>query len=150
MQRDSQYYIDKGNIDISDKAEFRTIAEAASCFGKKYRALQRSYFRHPKQMGKRLWFPKFYENKEWDNRISSDEETIVSTSKLPNKIRENVDEIKAQKNDSVIVFGRIKNIAGKMTYQFKGEYELDENASNYENGLTFRRIETSVKTYPYK
>ncbi|MDQ3801969.1 MAG: hypothetical protein M3384_21300 [Acidobacteriota bacterium] len=148
MERDSQYYIDKGFIDVSDNAEFRKIADAASCFGKEYRGLQRSYFKHPRETGKRLWFPKFYENKEWSNRISDDETAIISTSKLPHKVEENVDKVLAENNDSIIVFGRSKNAEGKMMYHFKGEYRLNASASNYEKGLVYERIGTRVQTYP--
>lgn len=148
MEKESQYYIDKGFIDVEDDAEFRIIADAASCFGKKYKGLQRSYFRHPKESDKRLWFPKFYENKEWENQISGDESVITSKSKFAEKNREEIDNIKPDEDYIVITFAREKNSQGKLMYRFKGEYQMDKTSTNYENGYVWRKIATRVKTYP--
>ncbi|MEO6588168.1 MAG: hypothetical protein ABIP06_02470 [Pyrinomonadaceae bacterium] len=148
MERDSKYYVDKGFIDVSDDAEFRIIADAASCFGKKYKGLQRSYFRHPKESNKRLWFPKLYENKEWENHISSDESFITSKSKFPERNQQDIDNINPSEDYIVIVFTREKNSSGNLMYRFKGEYQLDQNSMSYENGHVWRKIENRVKTYP--
>ena len=148
MERDAQYYIDRGYIDVNDGAEFRTIAAAASCFGKKYRGLQRSYFRHPKEPNKRLWFPKFYENDEWSNRISADKAVITSKSNFPERNRQEIDNINPDEEYIVVVFAREKNLSGNLMYCFKGEYQLDQNAMSYENGHVWNKIGTRVKTYP--
>lgn len=148
MEKDSQYYIDKGYINIDDNAEFRTIANAASCFGKNYKGLQRSYFRHPKELNKRLWFPKLYENREWNNQISEDELEITSKSKFSERNQQEIDKIDADKEYIVIVFAREKSHSGNFMYHFKGEYQLDHSTTNYENGHVWKRIETRVKTYP--
>lgn len=150
MKRNSQYYIDKGFIDLNDDAEFRLIADAASCFGKKYNGMQRSYFRHPSEPDKRLWFPKLYPNGEWINEISADESVITSKSVFPEKTQEIVDKIAAAEDYVLIVFGREENDFGNLMYRFKGEYQLDHDMTNYENGHVWRRIATRVKTYPGK
>lgn len=147
MERDSQYYIDKGYIDVNDNAEFRTIADAASCFGKKYKSLQRAYFRHPKEPQKRLWFPKLYKNKDWDNQISLDESVITSKSKLSERNRLEIDKINPNEDYIVVVFAGEKNPSGNLMYRFKGEYKLDQNSMSYEQGHVWKRIETRVKTY---
>lgn len=148
MERDAQYYIEKGFIDVSDNAEFRTIAEAASCFGKKYIALQRSYFRHPKEREKRLWFPKLHDNNAWENTISSDQSVIISKSKFPERGKAEIDSIKPDEDYIVVTFTRDKNSEGKMMYRFRGVYELDKNAMSYENGQIWRKIADRIKTYP--
>lgn len=148
MERDAQYYIDKGFIDESDNAEFRTIAEAASCFGKNYKGLQTSYFRHPKERNKRLWFPKFYENKHWENKSSADESIITSKSKLPERNRDEIDNIKPTEDYIVITFARENNASGKLMYRFKGEYQLDKDLMSYESGHVWKKINSRVKTYP--
>jgi very-short-patch-repair endonuclease len=147
-EQSPQTYIERGYIDLKDDVAFRTISDAASCFGKKYLGLQRSYFSHPTEPRKKLWFPKLYKNGEWNNQISNDEETIISTSELSEKVKENVDKIVAQGNESVIVFPRVKSPLADLMYRFKGEYKLDLEASNYQIGLIYRRIATRVKTYP--
>jgi hypothetical protein len=147
MKRDSRYYIDKGFIDVSDGAEFSLIADAASCFGKKYKGLQRSYFRHPKEPKKRLWFSKFYENDDWDNQISLDESIITSKSKFPERNQQEIDNINPNEDYIVIVFARESNSLGNLMYRFKGEYQLDQDSMSYENGHVWRKIENRVKTY---
>jgi hypothetical protein len=147
MERDSQYYIDKGFIDIEDDAEFRIMADAASCFGKDYKGLQRSYIPHPKEFGTRLWFPKLYENDEWKNEISNDETIITAVSKFPAKAREEIDKIDRSKDLFVIVFSREKGSSGRLMYRFKGEYQLVHEKTNYETGHYWKRIKTRVKTY---
>jgi hypothetical protein len=149
MERDSQYYIDKGFIDIHDNAEFRTIAGAARRSGKKYKGLQRSYFKHPKEPNKRLWFPKLYENAEWSNQISLEESVITSKSKLPERNRLEIDGINPNEDYLVVVFAREKNSSGNLMYRFKGEYRLDQNSMSYENGHVWRKIGAHVKTYSY-
>ncbi|MCD9187097.1 MAG: hypothetical protein LUM44_11740 [Pyrinomonadaceae bacterium] len=148
MERDTQYYIEKGFIDVNDNAEFRTIAEAASCFGKKYIASRRSYFRHPKEREKRLWFPKLYDNKDWENTISSDESVIISKSKFPEKGKEEIDSIKPDEDYIVVTFTRDRNSEGKMMYLFRGVYELDKDAMSYEKGQVWKKIADRIKTYP--
>jgi len=149
MERDSQFYIDKGYIDTDDNAEFRIIADAASCFGKSYKGLQRSYFRHPKESDKRLWFPKLYENCEWNNQISDDEAIITSKSRFAERNGQEIDKTDANEEYIVVVFAREKSRSGNFTYRFKGVYQFDHKTTNYENGQVWRRIETCVKTYPH-
>lgn len=149
MERGSQYYIDKGYIDVNDNAEFRTIADASSCFGKKYKMLQRSYFRHPKESDKRLWFPKLYENGEWSNQISADESVITSKSVIPERNQLEIDKINSLEEYIVVVFARERNSSGNLMYRFKGEYQLDQDSMHHENGHVWRKIENRVKTYPH-
>lgn len=150
-EQNSQTYIDRGYIDVNDDVAFRTMADAASCFGKDYsNGLQLSYIPHPTEQRKRLWFPKLYKNNEWNNQISNDENTIVSTTELIEKSKANVDKIIAQKNESVIVFARVKDSLGGIMYRFKGEYKLDDESTNYDVGCIYRRIGTRVKTYQIK
>ena len=148
MERDSQYYIDKGYINLNDDVEFRIMADAASCFGKSYKRLQPSYFRHPKERNKRLWFPKLYENNNWNNQISADESVIISKSNFFERTKEEVDKTDKDEDFIVVVFAREKNDSGKLMYRFKGEYQLDQSETNYETGQVWKRIATSVKTYP--
>ncbi len=149
-EQSPQTYIERGYIDLKDDVAFRKMSDTASCFGKKYIGLQQSYISHPTEPKKKLWFPKLYKNNEWNNQISNDESTIISTSELPEKVRENVDKIVAEKNESVIVFPRVKSPLGDLMFRFKGEYKLDLEASNYKDGLIYRRIATRVKTYPHR
>jgi very-short-patch-repair endonuclease len=150
MEQNPQTYIDKGYIDIKDDAAFRTIADAASCFGRQYKGVQATYLHHPVEARKRLSFPKFYPNNEWDNQLSDDEEVITEISKDPKKLHEHIDRVLAENLLSRIVFARVKSPLGDTMYRFKGEYKLDLEATNYETGLVWKRIATRVRTYPNK
>lgn len=145
-----QTYIEKGYIDVKDNVAFRTIADGASCFGRDYSGgMQKSYFPHPTEPNKYLWFLKLYPNEQWNNQLSDDEETITEFSKIPERYVEHIDSAKraAERVHSRIVFARVKSPLGDLMYRFKGEYKIDMDASNYEIGVIFRRINTRVKTY---
>ena len=153
MEQNPQTYIDKGYIDVKDDVAFRTIADGASCFGRDYsKGLQKAYIPHPAEPNKYLWFPKFYENEEWSNQMSDDEETITEYSKFPEKFHEHIDKhiAEAEKVYSRIVFARVRSSLGDLMYRFKGEYKIDLEATNYEQGLVYKRIATRVKTYPHQ
>ena len=152
-EQSPQTYIDKGYIDIKDDVAFRTIADGATCFGRDYsRGLQKAYIPHPAEPNKYLWFPKFYENYEWNNQISDDEETITEFSKIPERFREHIDRhiAEAERVHSRVVFARVRNPLGDLMYRFKGEYKVDLEATNYDRGLVYKRISTRVKTYPHQ
>ena len=147
-EMDPQTYIDKGLIDVSDDAAFRTMADAASCFGKEYKGLQRAYIRHPVEPNKRLWFPKFYENEEWKNQFSDDEKTVSEFCKIEGRANEYVDEALVSNTDVRLLFARVRGPLGDLLYRYKGEYEIDREQTNYQNGVVYRRIDTRSKTYP--
>jgi hypothetical protein len=142
-------YVAKGYLDAKDDVAFRTSAEAASCFGKFYRGLQRGSVRHPKEVGKIIWFPKLYPNGVWDNRLSADENTIWDKHVSPVEAGEHIDRaLRQDVGDIRIVFGKVLNPRDGKPYRFIGEYEIDRQATNYQDGVVWRRISERVKTYP--
>ena len=150
-EMDPQTYIDKGYIDVKDNVAFRTVAEGASCFGRDYSAgMQKTYFPHPVEPNKYLWFLKLYENEKWNNQLSIDEETITEFCKIPELFEKHIDDNvgSVSRIHSRIVFARVKGPLGDLMYRFKGEYEMDVEATNYEVGCIYRRTATRVKTYP--
>jgi len=148
-----QTYVEKGYIDVQDNVAFRTIADGASCFGKDYSAgMQKAWFPHPVEPNKYLWFPKLYENDQWNNHLSADEGTITEFAKDTRVFREHIDRNvrEAERIHSRIVFARVKGPLGDLMYRFKGEYKMDLEATNYEVGCIYRRIATRVNTYPHQ
>lgn len=146
-EQNPKTYIERGYIDLKDDVAFRRMSDAASCFGKNYKGLQRSYIPHPKEPDTRLWFPKLYKNGEWINQISEDECIITARSEFSDKTKEIVNEIDRNKDYFVVVFARVKSPLGDLMYRFKGKYQLDQSKTNYENGHFWKRVETRVKTY---
>lgn len=145
----SQTYIDKGYIDLEDDVAFKKTVDAINCFGANYAGYQKGSVRHPKEMGKRIWFPKLYENDGYVNQISNDE-MIIKSGRLDHIA--NIEFVNKWINTERIriVFARVKSPLGDLMYRFKGEYEIDLDRTNYENGFIFKRIATRVKTYPNK
>jgi hypothetical protein len=113
--------------------------------------MQLAWFPHPVEPNKNLWFPKLYENEQWNNQLSDDEETITEFSKDSTQFREHIDRNirEAERIHSRIVFARVKGPLGDLMYRFKGEYKMDIEATNYNVGCIYRRIATRVKTYPH-
>jgi hypothetical protein len=148
---DTETYIKKGYISVSDNVAFRTIKDACNCFGHNYTGYQRAGATHPDN-DKMLWFPKLYPNGVWDNQISDDEETIIERNVNAEKAREHVvSHLGQQKGEKYkrIVFARVKGSLGDVLYRFRGLYELDLKASNEIIGLVWRRVLSRVKTYSH-
>jgi hypothetical protein len=139
---------DKGYFHVRDDVAFRTSAEAASCFGKFYKRQMRGSVWHPKEAGKIIWFPKMYPNGEWNNRISDDGKIIWEINESPEKARDHIDGVLQERVESRIVFAHEQSPTGRKVYRFKGEFKLDREATNYKDGLVWRRISEWVKTYP--
>lgn len=142
-------YIQKGYLDVDEDVAFRTMADAASCFGKEYAGLQRAFIRHPTERDKYLWFPKLYENEDWLNTLSPDEEVITEICKIPGRREPQVDSTirTFEKDGRRLVFARVRSPLGDLMYRFKGEYLLDINATNYERGVVFNRVGKRASTY---
>ena len=146
-EQNPQTYIDKGFIRLEDDVAFPKSYLAANCFGLNYAGFQKGGTKHPKEKNKLIWFPRLYPNKDWDNSISDDEERITEISLDPEKTRRHIDEEMRSKINSRIVFARVKSPLGDVMYRFRGEYQLDEEKTNYVDGLIWRRIAKEVKTY---
>lgn len=151
-EMDPLTYIQLGYLDVAENVTFRTIADAATCFGRDYRAgMQKSYFPHPREPNKKLWFPRLYPNADWDNQLSNDEETIIYASLDPAIRNEHIDKMvnDAQNYPVRIVFARVNDPLGGLMYRFKGEYRVDLDVTNYDTGIVLRRVATKVRTYPF-
>jgi len=147
-----QTYIDKGFIELSDNCSFRTMVDAANCFGNciKPKGIWSGGANHPFEENKMIWFPKLYHNDDWNNSISLDEKTITEISADQCKIFSHIDQILDSKIYNRIIFARVKGPLGDIMYRFKGEYELNLDKTSPHSGLIWERTEDRVKTYPHK
>lgn len=143
---DPEFYIKKGYIDLADKVAFRKKADACSCFGKRYKALQPGATKHPSEKDTILWFPKLYENDAWDNTISDDEKTIFERKK--NDEGGSVDrDIVGLTGKHIFVFAHAKDSLGATLYRFKGVFQMDVEETRKAGQCVYTRIATRVKTY---
>lgn len=143
-------YIKKGFIELSDDCAFRTMVDAANCFGNNYKpkGVWSGGAKHPKEHDKIIWFPKLYKNKAWNNSISDDEKVITEISAETFKINSHIDGVLGSKMFQRIVFARVKSPLGDIMYRFKGLYKLNIDKSNHKNGLIWERVSDKVITYP--
>jgi hypothetical protein len=148
-EQNPQTYIDKGYIDLKDDCAFRTSVDAANCFGNDYKpmGIWTGGAKHPKEPNKLIWFPKLYNNGKWNNSISYDETEIREICEIQEMLKSHIDGVLAKAGQNRIVFARVKGPLGDIRYRFKGEYKLDIQATNYLDGLLWRRVSEQVKTY---
>ena len=141
-------YIDKGYIDLVDKVSFRRIVDALNCFGLSYTGYQRALATHPIESDKTIWFPKLYENADWDNKISLDGKFIYEKRKRNNTafIKDFVLDDRPNMFKR-IVFARVKDSLGIVMYRFKGVFEANKRESQKKGEVIYEKISDRVKTY---
>jgi len=146
-------YIEKGYIDLGDKVAFKKIIDALECFGLSYKGCQKSCIKHPMEPGTAIWFPKFYENENWDNQISAD--GLIITERYKGGMKwmkqgDNRDFIKVYLDKFPrrrIVFASVIDSLGERLYRFKGVFEVDKVESLKRQMITHKRTAVRVKTY---
>lgn len=138
------YYREKGYLDVEENPAFRKIVDACNCLGQNYKSVQQAWFRSKVYPNHNLWFPKFYENEDWDNQISKDGKVITEKCKNPDKYEE---WFKGVTSNLVkrITFPRSIDNLGFRLYRFAGIFETDLNSSSLENGVIHRLKETRIE-----
>jgi hypothetical protein len=143
-------YVETGHIDVDDDVAVSTHAKACNLFGHSYKQFYRGMAKHPVDSELNIWFPKLYENPDWDNYFSDGEETLHERSRRNNAehfagflkaYREQKDIFKR------IVFAHERDSSGALMYRFKGLYVIDAEASIRDQVVTYRRHSKRVKTY---
>jgi hypothetical protein len=143
-------YVETGYIDADDKVAFRIQAEACNCFGHSYKQWYRGIARHPVDPELSIWFPKLYENDDWQNSISDDGDTFYEYHKYNNAehVKGLVEAyIEGRDIFKRLVFAHERDASGVAMYRFKGLYEADVETSISSGKVTYRRKTKRVKTY---
>ena len=142
IYKEVQYYIDKGYIETSDNAIFKTIRDVSDLFNKNYKGLQKccvvtgfekEYFWCPKleiDMQDKIDLEKL----PYLNTISQDKEFIYESNKK-DPIGFVKDMLLYRSNDLRITFPKYNKLNG---YVFEGIYEMDIEATK----------ETLILTHP--
>lgn len=139
-------HIERGYMDADEDVAFYRQADACNCFGHSYRGLQRALVRHAIETELTIWFPKLYDNADWHNVISDDEEIIYERRQRDN------DEfilsyLKRTDRFKRLVFARVRGPLGDIMYRFKGLYEVDVETSQQTSTITYHRKAKRVRTY---
>lgn len=143
-------YVKTGYMDADSDVAFHTHAEACNCFGYSYKQWYKAMARHPVESELTIWFPKLYDNPDWDNSFSEGEETLREVSKR-NNAEHFAGFLKAYREEKDIfkriVFAHERDSSGAFMYRFKGLYVIDAEASIRARTITYRRAAKRVTTY---
>jgi len=145
------FWIQQGKISVEDKVSFYKIVDACKCMGLNYNGYQRAGANHPYEANTLIWFPKLYENDEWDNSYDS-QEGVILTKNIKSDA-ERIDHVQKCIEDPVkrrIVFARVEDNLGDTKYRFRGVFEMDSDATNHDKGVVWKRVADWVNTYEYK
>lgn len=135
----TEYHLQNGYVSVEENSTFRTIKDACNCYGHQYKGFQKAWTKNLSNKDQYLWFPKFYENKEWDNSISEDGLYITERCKNPELAAKNYDK-NLDESVTRVTFPRIKDNLGLIAYRFAGIFKVDKDKSSKENGIMFKRI----------
>jgi len=138
---DPNFYKRKGYLDIKENPSFLKSVDACNCLGQNYVNVQRGWFKSKVYPNHHIWFPKFYENEEWDNSISKDGTTIIEICKNKS-VAEKWFNKKIENTGLRICFPRTIDNLGQKFYRFVGVFQTDFEASSIENGAIHRRVAT--------
>lgn len=143
-------YIEKGEINLSGNVAFKISKDVANVFGHNYKGYQKGGTTHPYYDDVMIWFPKLFPNGEWDNSISPDGKIIREKNVHEDKIDNHINEVIQNQKHKRIVFAKVKGLLGHIMYKFKGEFKLDPVTSIEDRCLIWKRISTTVQTFPPK
>jgi very-short-patch-repair endonuclease len=138
-------YRKKGYLNVKENPTFRRIVDACNCLGQNYKGCQRAWVKSKVYDNHYLWFPKFYENADWDNRLDDNGVRIIEKPKKKGLEIEKHYEWSIKNPVSRIVFPRSINNLGFVLYRFKGIYTVDKEESSIEKGIVFKRIDTKFQ-----
>lgn len=133
-------------LSIDDDIVFDKIVEVCNYFGHDYEGYQRAMAGIPGQEDKKLWFPKFYENDEWDNKISSSGKEITEIKKKGNKdrVEEFINNIEYESER--VVFAGIKDEnSGEIGYKFQGIFKANKEKTKDRGVAVYDRISPEIK-----
>ena len=132
-------HIEKGYIRVSDNVVFLNHRDALKLFGYKGKHYQRGYWRM-KVHSKAVWFPKLYQNGQWDNKLSDDNNDIIQRKVVDGILLDHP----LPYDENRIVFAHYKNILGQTVYKFYGEYKVNWDKTT-SNTHVFTRIKKVLK-----
>lgn len=118
--------IEKGRLSVSDRELFRTHVEVSRLFGKDYKGHQAATIRLDSTT--EVWFPKMYDNGDWENSLSDDGRTITMRHVPGGDYGSAMQS--GQVRRTVITFGQMKPTTGPKYYVFLGVFEGDPAVSS--------------------
>lgn len=137
------FYQEKGYLDVVESPSFRKIVDACNCLGQNYKDVQGGWFKSKVFDNHYLWFPKFYDNNDWDNSISDDGCTITEKCKSSSRFEHWFEGIRSNPVKRIAFPRSIDNLGFRL-YKFVGVFETDFEASSFENGVIHRIVNSRL------
>ncbi len=129
---ETKFWLSKGTLSVSDDARFRTHVDVAKIFGKSLKGHQRALIKLDDS--KSVWFPKLYENGDWNNQLTSDGKLIEMEKVTGGRFNSDG---KLSPNTIYYVFAHYRDELGQVYYAFKGGFNVTKQE---ENKATFTRV----------
>jgi very-short-patch-repair endonuclease len=127
---DTGYWLRKRKLSVSDDARFKKHIDVAKIFGKNMDGHQKALIKLPD--GGFVWFPKIYDNDQWENDLLMNGKKIVQKrvpdSKPVSKESKPAKKSQVSIGDKMYVFAHHRDEFGDIYYAFKGVFELKERA----------------------
>lgn len=133
---ETKYWLERGRLSVSDDARFQTHVDVAKLFRKNYAGHQRATIKL--NDGHSIWFPRLYENRDWDNKLSPNGK-VIEMRKMPGG-QFNANERNWE--GMSYVFAHHRDEFGAIYYAFKGVFKIEEQAGN---NATFARVADAIE-----
>ncbi|WP_122077026.1 AbaSI family restriction endonuclease [Pseudophaeobacter sp. EL27] len=139
----SKPHLERGYIDARENVLLRKHTDAIELFGVNLKAHMRGGWRPPKETGlSMVWFPRLYQNGEWDNSLSSDGSMIIEK-----RLGEHNAGYQPGTNGEVhprAVFARREEPLIGTLYRFVGVFRLNADSSRREGGAVFYKVSDRI------
>ncbi|MCK0166837.1 hypothetical protein MWU52_04665 [Jannaschia sp. S6380] len=136
----SKPHLERGYIDAREDVLLRKHTDAIELFGVSLKAHMRSGWTPPKETGLAMvWFPRLYQNGEWDNSLSSDGSMIVE-KRLGSNAQYQSGKDGNWKDHRRAVFARREEPLIGTLYRFVGVFKFDVEASRREGGAVYYKV----------
>lgn len=136
----SKPHLERGYIDAKEDVLLRKHTDAIELFGVNLKGHMRGGWTPPKKTGLAMvWFPRLYQNGEWDNSLSDDGSLIIER-RLGNN-----DLYQPEYGDGGVshrraVFARREEPLIGTLYRFVGVFEFDATASRRERAAVYFKV----------
>ena len=134
-------HIKRGYLDTKDNVSFLYQRDVLRCFGYGGGHYQKAVW-SIKETSKGVWFPKLYENKEWNNSLSSNFQRIEMRRRDDSELALEFEDVEW------FVFAHYKDFLGQTVYKFLGEFHSSRNLST-DFKRVFERKETKINLVKY-
>jgi very-short-patch-repair endonuclease len=131
----TEHWLKIGRLSVSDDARFHTHVDVAKLFGKNYEGHQKATIKLDDDNF--IWFPKLYQNKDWNNELSPDGLKIQMRNVPSGKYDSN----KRRSGDKCYVFAHHHDEFGEIYYAFKGVFVTEQRG----NEATFSRVFDAIE-----